>query len=126
MEYHLKLVGRLNIAYAILAGLPAIVALIAANGVMGVYQFFDDVTFAVVAATATLLHALLAAPCLVGGIYVLRYRNWARVLLIVASALNCLVFPLGTMLGAYTLWALLTPEIEPLFTDTPRSLLGRR
>jgi hypothetical protein len=36
------------------------------------------------------------------------------------------VFPIGTLLGVYTLWALLTPEIEPLFTDTPRAYLQRR
>jgi hypothetical protein len=126
MEYHLKLVGRLNVAYAVLAGAPAIAALIAFGGVTGVYQYFDDRMFAIIAATAIVLHAVLAVPCLVGGIFVLRYQNWARVLLIVASALNCLIFPIGTVVGAYSLWALLTPEIEPLFMDTPRAFLHRR
>jgi hypothetical protein len=126
MEYHLKLLGRLNIAYALLTGMPAIAALVIAGGFAGVYQFFDDRMFAIVAASTALLHAVLALPCLIGGIFVLRYKSWARVLLIVASALNCLVFPLGTLLGAYTLWALLTPEIEPLFFDTPRSFTHRR
>ena len=126
MEYHLKLLGRLNIAYALFTGLPAIAALIVAGGFGGVYQFFDDRMFAIVAASTTLLHALLALPSLIGGIFVLRYKSWARVLLIVVSAVNCLVFPVGTLLGAYTLWALLTPEIEPLFSDTPRSFLERR
>jgi hypothetical protein len=126
MEYHLQLVGRLNIIYALLTGVPSIVALVMVGGVMGVYQFVDDRMLAILAATTITLHAALALPCLIGGIFVLQCRNWARVLLIVASALNCLVFPLGTVLGVYTLWALLTPEIEPLFSDAGRAYVGRR
>lgn len=39
-------------------------------------------------------------------------RNWARTLLIVLALLVLLYFPIGTVLGAYTLWVLLPAGAE--------------
>jgi hypothetical protein len=117
MDTHVRRLGYLNITYAILGGLGALLALLAADGPVGVYYYFDARMTGVIAAGICVMHVALALPTLIGGIGVMQYRSWARVLLIVASALNALTFPIGTLLGAYGLWVLMTPEVEPLFSD---------
>jgi hypothetical protein len=114
--------GRLNVAYGIVSGLVALCILLLAGNPLEVYEFFDAQSFGVIAATVTVMNAVLAVPCIIGGVFLLRYHKWARIFLIVISALNLLNPPLGTLLGAYGLWVLMLPEIEPLFFDTPHAL----
>jgi len=52
---------------------------------------------------------------IIAGVGLLRFRPWARILTIVLSALNLMNFPLGTLVGAYGLWVMLSRETEPLF-----------
>jgi hypothetical protein len=46
-------------------------------------------------------------------------EEWSRGVMIITSALNILNLPLGSMLGGYGLWVLLTPETDPLFAREP-------
>lgn len=62
-----------------------------------------------------LFATLIGLPGLVGSIALLNGRPWARPLAIGVSAVWLLVFPLGTLLGAYGLWALLR---QPAATAT--------
>ncbi len=50
--------------------------------------------------------ALLALPGLLAGIGLLRRRNWGRIVAIIVSFLNLLNVPIGTAIGAYSLWVL--------------------
>jgi hypothetical protein len=59
--------------------------------------------------------ALLALPNLAAGLGLMRRREWGRALTVLLSAVNLLNFPLGTVLGGYILWVLLSEETEPLF-----------
>jgi hypothetical protein len=52
---------------------------------------------------------------LLAGWGLLNFKEWARILAIVISALNLLGFPIGTILGAYGLWVLLNKDTAPLF-----------
>jgi hypothetical protein len=58
-------------------------------------------------------------PSLAGGIGLLQLKSWARILVIVLSALHLFAVPFGTALGIYGLWALLKPETEALFQRQP-------
>jgi hypothetical protein len=51
-------------------------------------------------------------PKLVGGIGLFDYRPWARVLIILVSIFELFNIPIGTAVGAYSLWALLSPAGE--------------
>ncbi len=52
--------------------------------------------------------ALLGSlAAIVGGIGLLNYSPWARIILIILGIFSLLNFPFGTLLGAYTLWVLL-------------------
>jgi hypothetical protein len=58
---------------------------------------------------------ILSAPGLIAGIGLLRFRPWGRILGIVISALDLVSVPIGTALGVYGLWVLLSNETEALF-----------
>jgi hypothetical protein len=51
----------------------------------------------------------LLLPAVVGGIGLLRQKRWGRVTVLLLSGVYLLAFPLGTALGAFGLWALLSP-----------------
>ena len=55
-------------------------------------------------------------PGLVGGIGLLDGRSWARVVLIILSALILLAIPVGTIFGAFGLWVLLGSEANRVFS----------
>lgn len=50
---------------------------------------------------------LLFVPQLIGGIGLVRGHRWARIVILLLSALLLLVFPIGTLLGGFGFWALL-------------------
>ena len=52
---------------------------------------------------------------LIGGIALLSYKSWARILVIIVSALGCLNIPIGTLIGVYSIWALMQDETIKLF-----------
>jgi hypothetical protein len=60
----------------------------------------------------------LSLPGLIGGVALLQFKPWARILMIVISALDLLSFPFQTALGIYGLWVLLNRETEQLFSGT--------
>lgn len=56
------------------------------------------------------IFGLLTILGIIGGWALVAYQPWARTLLIVLACLSLLNFPLGTLLGAYTLWVLIPRE----------------
>jgi hypothetical protein len=58
---------------------------------------------------------LFSAPQIIGGIGLLKGQPWARILMIVLSALGLMSIPIGTALGIYGLWVLLNEETARMF-----------
>jgi hypothetical protein len=121
MDTHVKTLGLLNIWFGITFGLLAGLSLAMGGGVLGIYRYFDVQVMGALAASLVVISMATAVPSLLGGIFVRGYHPWARTLLIITSALNMLNPPFGTLLGAYGLWVLMSPEVEPLFDDKPPS-----
>jgi hypothetical protein len=63
--------------------------------------------------------ALLELPGLAVGWGLLTYRRWARPLNIAFSILDLFSIPIGTAIGAYSLWVMFQPETVALFRDPP-------
>lgn len=63
--------------------------------------------------------AMFFLPGFVGGIGLLRGRPWARLLLIVLSAVELLAIPIGTIIGAIGLWILFSPGVAAQFRAPP-------
>ncbi len=65
-------------------------------------------------------------PGLVGGIGLLRSRPWARLLILVLSAFLLPLLPLGSALGLYGFWTLLTPETRAAFAASETAAVRSR
>lgn len=126
MASHIRVIAWLHIVFGALGLLVAVVALLFFGGMAGLVGVTDhsaDARVAVpvlslIGGIAFVVIAALSVPGLAAGIGLLRYRPWARILAIILSALHLLNVPLGTALGIYSLWALLSVEGARLF-DRP-------
>ncbi len=128
MEKHIQLVGILNIVYRsfILFISVAICLLIAwitraiqlevcHNGDVPL-EFLNVIplilcTFAAVLFIVSLLGIL-------GGIGVLKRKEWGRIITLIVSILNLIHIPIGTALGVYSLWVLMNDETIKMFNPT--------
>jgi hypothetical protein len=116
LEQHVKILGWASIIYSGLLLLLAIglFVIISGAGVISGDRQAMLVTGAVGTFIAIVL-IILALPGVITGFGLLKFRPWARIVGIVLSALHLFAFPLGTALGVYGLWVLLSAETLPLF-----------
>jgi hypothetical protein len=132
MVTHVKVLGILHIAFGALGILVALGLLMLFGGIaglvgtsaqtenhaaaMGILGIIGVVVFFVV--------LILSLPGLIAGIGILKFRPWGRILGIVVSALDLVHVPLGTALGVYGLWVLLSNETEALFRNPNAYVAG--
>lgn len=121
MQKHITIVGALRIGYACVGFMLACVVLIITIGPGILAQCLDGSEEALVILTAiglpiALFITVLSAIDLIGGIGVLKHRNWARYLIMIRSVLGLFNFPIGTALGIYCIWVLAHDETARLFT----------
>ena len=123
MHSHIRALAILQIAYASIGLLIAFAVLMVFGGIAAIVGVSADLNDSIVAVpilsvigtvTATLI-AALSLPRLIAGIGLLKYRSWSRILTIVISVIGLVDFPIGTALGIYALWVLLTRESTALF-----------
>jgi hypothetical protein len=127
MRDHVKIVAILNIALGCLGILAGVVVLVIFGGLAGVASVSSlsrDQAAAVpilgiIGVGLAVFLFVLSVPGVIGGFGLLKFRPWARILMIVISALNLLHFPLGTALGVYGLWTLLNEQTRRLFEASP-------
>ena len=116
MERHITVVGVLHIAYNVVGILIGLTLFTFLTGI-GIFTG-DDVALTVLTLVATFLAGLFligSIPGVIGGIFLLQRREWARILVIIVSFFDLLHVPLGTLLGAYSLWVLLNADVVAVF-----------
>jgi hypothetical protein len=127
MQTHVKVLGVL---YLVVSGVCLVMALFlllvmgGAAGIVGATADPQDAAIAIpilgIAGSALAIFlGAFSLPGLVTGYGLLNYKPWARVLGIVLSALNLINIPVGTILGGYGLWVLLSKDTERLFDGAP-------
>jgi hypothetical protein len=117
MKKHVTVVGALQIGFSTLWLIAAIILFIVFNFAKGFVEN-DEVAVRVLGFLSYILPVfigVIALLGLVGGIALLSYRSWARVLVIIVSALGCLNIPIGTLVGVYTIWVLMQDETVKMF-----------
>jgi hypothetical protein len=135
MREHVRILGILNIVMGCLVaaiGIAAFVVLGTMGGVIAGWvqagNYGDSAAAGPIVATIGLCIALfflvLAAPSILGGWGLLHFKPWARILMIVISALHLFHVPLGTALGVYGLWVLLSAQTQPLFEKRTQALVA--
>jgi hypothetical protein len=116
VEGRVRTLGRLYLAVSAVVMLCACIAFVAIApwGLLS----GDPIATALLAGLGGTLAALLlmlSAPGLIGGIALLTRRSWARVYAMVLAVVILFWFPLGTILGAYSLYVLLQPDTRLYF-----------
>jgi hypothetical protein len=121
---HVKVLAALYIVFGALGTLAAF-AVIAVFGIAGVASAAavgSDadalIALPIIGITGTALAVFLLAlslPGVIAGIGLLSFRPWARIMTIVLSVLNLMNVPIGTALGIYGLWVMLSEQGAKLF-----------
>jgi hypothetical protein len=112
-------------AFGVFGIVVSTLVLLRLGGFQGVYAAFNEDIIGIVAVILVVFQLLIAAPCIIAGFYVRKLQDWARVMLIIVSAVNVLNFPLGTFLGSYGIWVLMTPETDPLFQNATVAAMNK-
>jgi len=116
MEQHITILGVLHIAYGALGILIAMIVFIAVVG--GGMLSGDAEALAITLLVGTSIATFLfipSLPGLIGGLGIFKYRQWARITLLVVGFINLLIVPFGTILGIYTIWVLMNIEVKEMF-----------
>ncbi len=134
MAQQVKILGILHIVFGALCVLGGLIALAVMGGIAGIVGSTDQSNDAAVAVPVLaaigvfvcVLCLVVGLPGLVGGIGLLQYQSWARITIIVISALDLIHIPIGTALGIYGFWVLLNPQTEAMFNRPPMSAMPQQ
>ena len=104
----------------VIAGIIVAVVLLGTGAIVGIAGGIDDteVPIGILAIVGFLVGGSLivfSIPDLIAGIGLLKYKEWARILTIVLSIINLINIPIGTIIGGYSLWVLLSGDTIVLF-----------
>lgn len=114
MEAHVKTLGLLTILMGGFGGLAGLIFFGLFAGPSAAAAYGPVIGYVVTG--WMLLMLILAIPAILIGIGLLSFRPWARSVGTVVAILELLNFPLGTLLGVYALWVLMSAEADPLFS----------
>ncbi|MBU2624725.1 MAG: hypothetical protein KKG33_04085 [candidate division Zixibacteria bacterium] len=116
MDKHITIIGILYIVFGVLGLLAAgiILVVIAGSGLVSGDPEAMAIT-GIVAIAVSGFFAIISVPGIIGGIFLLKRKPWARIFVLVLGFLNLIDLPFGTALGIYTIWALMNDETIRLF-----------
>ena len=117
MKKHVTLVSALEIGFSTIGLIGALVIYFVFN-FAGSFVQEEEIAIAILKFLSVVLP--LAIGCisimgLVGGIGLLSYQEWARILVLIVAAIGCLNVPFGTIKGVYSIWVLMQDETIKLF-----------
>jgi len=113
-KQHLTVVAALNIGLGALGVVLAIIAFVVLAGfgfliaASGDADALPILTFIAVIAAGFFL--ITSVPDIIGGIGLVKRQSWARILVLILSVLKLINFPLGTIVGVYSIWVLMQDE----------------
>jgi hypothetical protein len=130
MQTHVKVLAVLHIVFGILGVLIGLLAFAVMGGTAALIHMDHDSDAAVavpmmgaIGGFVLILFLVLSLPGLIGGIGLLSFKPWSRILTIVVSIVDLINIPFGTALGIYGLWVLFNEDGVRLFGETAPSRL---
>ncbi len=119
MDKHVDLISILWIVSGSLGILLAIFAFWLLWGITFIPNIGYEASYILrlVATWGSIFLAVFSAPEIIGGIGLLRRKEWGRIVVLVVSFFNLINFPLGTALGIYSIIILLKEESVRLFAS---------
>lgn len=117
MKKHVTVVGALHIGLGTLGLIGALVIFFALNFARNVVgnEEIPTMVLGFLSISLSLLLGVISAVGVIGGIGVLTFKSWARILVMVVSVIGCINIPIGTLAGVYSLWVLMQDETVKLF-----------
>ena len=120
MKEHVTAVGILHIGLGVMGLLAAVIVLAATIGPgLIALSVEGDATplgiLIIVGGVIALFLVVFSVPDIVGGIALLKGKSWARYLVLVLAAVGLVNVPIGTIVGAYTIWVLVQDKTARLF-----------
>jgi len=118
METNIKVLGWLYIVLGVLGVLLGafILVFLLSIGVVADDREAMGILF-IVGMFVGAVMTVVSAPGIFVGFGLLNFKSWARVFALVLGILNLPGFPMGTVLGVYTLISLLTEDAAVLFAE---------
>ena len=126
LQRHVHLLGILWIAYSALHLLAGVVLMIVANTIFGHGRFETGAPAFLqpLLSTIAILLLIKAVLGIAAGWGLMQRLDWARVLAIVLAFLSLFNPPLGTALGIYTLWVLLSKDADVEYRALAQGAVG--
>ena len=116
MQKHITAVAVLHIGFAILGIMVGFILFFLLSTVGSFVK--DQEAQVILWIVGTVLGSFLvivSIPGLIAGIGLLKFKNWARILTLIISAIDLLNIPFGTALGIYSIWVLVQEETIKIF-----------
>ena len=124
MEQQVTIVGALMIGLSVFGILIALFIFILLAGIGSLVE--DQEASVVLVAIGSFLAfflIILSIPGIIGGIGLFKRREWARILVIILSAMQLINIPIGTAIGIYSIWVMVQKEtillFNPIVPPTP-------
>jgi hypothetical protein len=114
VESHVKALGLLYILAGGFGGLAGLVFFLLLEGPSTAASYGPISGYMITGWMILML--ILTIPGIIVGIGLLNLYRWSRSVATIVAILELLNFPVGTALGIYALWVLLSPETDPLFS----------
>jgi len=121
MKKHVTVVGAIQIGAGIIGFIGALTVFFALNFAKGMVGDDDvpTVVLGFLSVSLPILIGFMATLSLVGGIALLSFKSWARILVMIVSVIGCLFIPIGTLVGVYSIWTLMQDDTIKLFKLQP-------
>jgi hypothetical protein len=117
MDQHVRIVAVIYIVFGILGVLGglALFALIAGIGAASGDTQATWITGTVGSIVGGIL-IVISLPSIIAGMGLQKRKEWARILTIILAVIHLFGFPIGTAIGGYTLWVLLSDQTRAYFS----------
>ena len=111
MEKHINVVAALHIGFSIFGIIMGVIIFAVLHLVGDIADDHEaEFVLSIIANVMIIFFAVLSIPGIIAGIGLFKRKEWARILTLIVSVLDLFNFPLGTAVGAYSIWALVQPE----------------
>ncbi len=121
MQKHVTLVGALQIGYnafGILAAMGSFIFIVGGGLIGGFISGEEEIVIPVTFLLGTMISfwlLLVSIPGIIGGLELLKYKLWARYMVLVLSVVGLPSVPIGTAIGVYSMWVLVQEDTARLF-----------
>lgn len=116
MEKHITAVAAIQIGFGVLGLIFGIFIFVLLAGI-GVITHDREALYILwlVGTAIGSFFMVTSVPSIIGGIGLFKRKNWARILILILSAMDLLNIPIGTAIGIYSIWVLAQSETAELF-----------